>query len=156
MQLINYDLYDLYAFIVFFRSNPQKFPEYKDVVKQIINYINIQQNGEIKPNAIRKIIKSHLNYDDIILSWALVDNQYTANVSIIKNESYYNILTSVLNEMISSYTDTQRFYLLCDAVHNIPLLLADTKRPQKVIKTAIKDYRKNYNKTFLVNELKII
>lgn len=52
--------------------------------------------------------------------------------------------------------DSQRFYLLCDASHNIPLLLADTKNPKKAIKIMIKDYQKNYNKEFLLKELKKI
>ena len=91
---------------------------------------------------------------DDMLSWVLVNNKYTANTSIIKNLTSYKILASIFCEMLDTYNDTKRFYLLCDATHNIPLLLADEKNPKKIIKIMIKDYKKQYNSTFLTSELK--
>lgn len=79
---------------------------------------------------------------------------YTANVLVIKKESYYTVLSSVFEEMLDIYTDEQRLYLMCDAAHNIPLLLANENKPMPIINTMIKDYRKQYNKLFLVNEFK--
>ena len=56
--------------------------------------------------------------------------------------------------MLRVYENEQQFVQLCDAVHNISLILADAKKPEKVIKIMIKEYRENYNRDFLVDELK--
>ena len=56
--------------------------------------------------------------------------------------------------MLCVYENEQQFVQLCDAVHNIPLILADAKKPEKVIKIMIKEYREKYNRDFLVDELK--
>ena len=55
--------------------------------------------------------------------------------------------------MLRVYENEQQFVQLCDAVHNIPLILADEKN-EKVIKIMIKEYIENYNRDFLVDELK--
>ena len=55
--------------------------------------------------------------------------------------------------MLRVYENEQQLTQLCDAVHNIPLILADEKN-EKVIKIMIKEYRENYNHDFLVDELK--
>lgn len=86
--------------------------------------------------------------------WVTVDNIYTANLCIIKHISYYSILSAIFEEMLRVYENEQQFVQLCDAVHNIPLILADEKKPEKVIKIMIKEYRENYNRDFLVDELK--
>ena len=40
--------------------------------------------------------------------------------------------------MIKVYSDEQRLYLLCDASHNIPVILADVKKPEKAIKEMVR------------------
>ncbi|MGN1105579.1 MAG: hypothetical protein ACI4RH_02935 [Huintestinicola sp.] len=110
----------------------------------------------IEPNTIRKILRPFFDDNDDALSWVLINNAYTANISIIKPKAYYLILSAVFEEMLKVYSDEQRLYLLCDASHNIPLILADVKKPKKSIKEMVSDYRKQYNKNFLVNELKSI
>ncbi|MGN1101874.1 MAG: hypothetical protein ACI4RG_06745 [Huintestinicola sp.] len=110
-------------------------------------------NG-IEPNTIRKILRPYFKDNDEALSWVLVNNEYTANISIIKTEAYYLILSAVFEEMLKFYSNEQRLYLLCDTSHNIPVVLADIKKPEKAVKEMIGDYRKQYNKFFLANELK--
>lgn len=157
MLLINYDFYDLYALITFFRNNTEKYFAYDKAVQKIIYYIDLpSSNNGLEANIIRKILKPYFNAEDNFLSWVLVENKYTANIGIIKDKTYYDILSAVFKEMQQCINDSQRFYLLCDASHNIPLLLADTKNPKKAIKIMIKDYQKNYNKEFLLKELKKI
>lgn len=153
MLLTNYDFYDIYAYIVHFRSFPEKFKNYLIPTEQIISYINAPMKNELDNNTIRKIIRPFYNNGDNML-WVTVDNIYTANLYIIKHISYYNILSAILEEMLRVYENEQQFVLLCDAVHNIPLILADEKKPEKVIKIMIKEYRKQYNSFFLVDELK--
>lgn len=155
MYLINYDFYDLYALIVYFRSDPARFPCYIEPIRQIIDYLNAPvTDNEIIDNQIRRFISPYFDKQDEALSWVLVNNVYTANVFIIKKEAYYRVLSSVFEEMIGFYNDEERLYLLCDAAHNIPLLLADEQNPVPIINTMLADYKKYYNKLFLKNELK--
>lgn len=157
MHLINYDFYDLHALITFFRQNSERLSFYKRSVEEIICCIDIPtQNNGITANTIRKIIRPYIDTDDELLSWVLTDNQYTANVVIIKNEGCYRLLSAVFKEMLRCIDDSQQLYSLCDAAHNIPLILADDKKPQKAIKAMIKDYRNKYNSHFLSDELKSI
>ncbi|MCI7349204.1 MAG: hypothetical protein MSH60_00435 [Ruminococcus sp.] len=155
MHLINYDFYDLHALITFFRQKTERFSSYKKAFEEIICCIEMpMQNNGITANTIRKIIRPYIDSDDELLSWVLTDNMYTANVVIIKNEGCYRLLSAVFKEMLQFADDTQRLYSLCDAAHNIPLVLADDKKPQKAIKAMIKDYRNTQNKHFLSEELK--
>lgn len=156
MYLLNYDFYDLHALITFFRNNTAGFSRYKSSIEQIVQYIKAPAANGIEPNTIRKILRPYFDDNDDALSWVLVNNAYTANISIIKTEAYYLILSSVFEEMIKFYSNEQRLYLLCDASYNIPLILADIIKPEKAIKEMVSDYRKQYNKNFLVNELKSI
>ena len=55
--------------------------------------------------------------------------------------------------MIEHYNNSNRFFLLCDVVHNIPLILIDEAKPKKVINNMIKEYRRSYNNLFLKNEM---
>ena len=153
MLLTNYDFYDIYAYIVNFRSFPKKFKNYLIPTEQIISYMNAPIKNELENNTIRKIIRPFYNNGDSML-WVTVDNIYTATLCIIKHISYYNILSAIFEEMLRVYENEQQFVQLCDAVHNIPLILADEKKPEKVIKIMIKEYRENYNHDFLVDELK--
>lgn len=157
MRLINYDFYDLHALITFFRQNVERFSFYEKAVEEIICCIDMpMQNNGIAANTVRKIIRPFIDTDDKLLSWVLTDNQYTANVVIIKNEGCYRLLSTVFKEMLQCVDDSQRLYLLCDAAHNIPLVLADNTKPKKAINLMIKDYRNKYSKNFLSDELKTI
>ena len=153
MLLTNYDFYDLHAYIVNFRSFPEKFKNYLVPTEQIVSYINAPIKNNLEDNKIRKIIRPFYNSEDSML-WVTVDNVYTANLYIIKHISYYSILSAIFEEMLRVYENEQQLVQLCDAVHNIPLILADEKKPEKVIKIMIKEYRENYNHDFLVDELK--
>ena len=157
MYLLNYDFYDLHALFVFFRSKPDRFPHYRPAVEQLIGYIGepAVQNG-IDTNTVRKILQPFRSDDDDTLSWVDVNNEYTANIRIIKNQSCYDIIRAVLTEMTVCSEDTDRLYLLCDAVHNIPLILADEPKPSAALKACIAEYRSRYSKSFLSTEIKSI
>lgn len=157
MKLINYDFHDLYALITFFRSNPTK-TAYLPAIKKINQYLDSEpsQNG-IKLNTIRKILKPYTSAQDEQLSWVFTENKYTANIFVIKNDACYTIMSAIFRELLLCLgNDPERVYLLCDASHNIPLLLIDEKRPQKTIATMINEYRKRYNSEFLCEELKLL
>ena len=157
MYFINYDFYDIYALIVFFRSYPERFLHYRPAVQKIMEYIEkTAESNALDYNNIRKILKEYYDENDKFLSWVTVENQYTANIRIIKKEAVYRVLLKIMCEMTEYYTDKDRFYLLCDAVHNIPLVLADDAKPKKAINVMIQQYRKKYNNLFLKEELRLL
>lgn len=157
MYLINYDFYDLYSLIVFFRCKPKRFINYRSAVKEILNDMKKSaENHIIKDNTIRNKLKPYYNENDELVSWITVDNRYTANIKIIKNEPAYLIMSVILNEMLECCNDLERFHCLCDATHNVPLVLADEIKQKKIINGMIKEYRKKYNSLFLKDELKLL
>ena len=151
MYLINYDFHDIYSLIVFFRTWKDRFEHYKPALAKITEYIDSSAKNELDYNIVRKILRPYFVPEDSFLSWINTDNMYTANVFIVKKEVYYSAIKKIFNEMSEIYQDKQRLYLLCDAVHNIPLLFVEynKKLPKNAIKNMLKDYRKQYNKDFL-------
>lgn len=157
MYFLNHDFDDLHALIVYFRSEPTKVSEYINAIEQIISYLEAPiKNNVIDFNMVRRILRPYADMSNEVLSWITVDNEYTAHTFVVKNENYYKILEVILKEMIQCVQDNHRLWLLCDAVHNIPLLLVDLKKPKRAIKSMIKHYQKEYNKKFLTDELKEI
>lgn len=156
MYLINYDLYDLEALIVFFRSKPERLADYKSALNDIIDYIKKQQGHYGDHNNIRKIFRPYFCEIDEIISWVLVDNVYPANIYIIKHQVVYTIISAILCGMLDNYDDLSRLNLLCDAIHNIPSILIDEVKKKKIIKIMIKEYKKKYNPKFLNDELKLL
>ncbi len=155
MYLFNYDFDDLYALIVYFRSCTAEFPKYIKALEQIVSYVEAPMANNVELSSVRKILRPYINEEEEeILSWVLVENVYTAHIHIVKNEIYYRMLSAIFKEMIQCANDKQRLWLLCDATHNIPLVLVDLKKPKKAIKSMIKYYQKEYNKNFLIEELK--
>lgn len=140
MYLINYDLYDLEALIVFFRSKPERLADYKSALNDIIDYIKKPQGHYGDHNNIRKIFRPYFCEIDEIISWVLVDNVYPANIYIIKHQVVYTIISAIL----------------CDAIYNIPSILIDEVKKKKIIKIMIKEYKKKYNPKFLNDELKLL
>ena len=90
------------------------------------------------------------------LFWIWVENVYTGNVLTMKNEGYYRVLAAVFREMLVSIGDNQRLWRLCDATHNLPILLVECKAPKKGIKSMIRIYQVQYNRDFLEEELKAL
>ncbi len=154
MYLINYDFYDIHALITFFRNNPERFHTYKPALQKIITYIGTRQDHLLNDNNIRNILKPYYDESDEIISWVMVNNKYTANLIIIKKDYAYKIISSIFSEMMEHYDDSMRFNLLCDATHNLPIILVEKNKPKKTINLIIKEYRKKYNSLFLKNELK--
>lgn len=157
MRLLNYDFYDLYALVVFFRNDTDKISEYAEAIKQLIAYIEEPTGGnEIPCNTIRKILQAYINQEERGLFWIWVENIYTGNVLTVKNEGYYRILAAVFREMLCDISDSKRLWRLCDATHNLPTLLVECKEPKKGIKSMVRIYQVQYNKEFLVEELKAL
>ncbi len=149
MFLLNSDLFDLHALIVFFRNEPERFSDYIGAFEEISDHIRREPTDDnIKHNAIRNILKKY-SQGDGMLSWYLVNNAFSNNLIVIKDPAVYSLISGIFCEMAETYFDTDRFVMLCDAVNNVPVLLAQEPKLRKTIEKMIKPYRKNYNSRFL-------
>ena len=152
MFLTNYDLYDLYAVFVLIRAYPsdQANALAVDAVKEVLDAPRAQFGST---NAIRSRL-GHISELDRE-KWFFVDTQnvYTYMPPFLKDEKSYAILSACLTEMQEAMTmgEIDRIYDLADALHNIPLILAEGKKDQfRVIKRMISyAYRPKWNKDFL-------
>ena len=155
MHLINYDFYDLYAVIICVRSNPDD-KRLIPILDRITELIEAPQpNSGIEPNIVRKAIRHCGGTDVDGLSFANMDNVYTANIRIMKSPVHYKILSRIFRELSDSMSvSSERTATAADSFHNIPLLLADESKPKKTMTLGIKGYRTKYYPNFLVDELK--
>ena len=156
MLLINYDFYDIHRLICIVRSYPEEI-DYIPMLNSIIEYIEKgKENNGIDSNAVRQLITLYIDKPITALGWAFVNNAYTYNAKIIKEESRYVLLVEVLKEIVSALREknSDRAFMITDAVHNIPCALADDINPKKRIASEISEYRKRYNKDFLSSEIK--
>lgn len=154
MQLLNYDLYDLYALFVFLRAHPQRFAAYRQGVRQIAAHIAAPDLGVVDANSIRRCLRPCYAAEDSWLHWVLIDSEYAADVRVIRKEAYYPLLAAMLQEMLTCGDDPDRLQLLCDALHNVPLILTGEPQPLQHIQTEIGRYQDAYDPEFLRAELK--
>lgn len=155
MRLLNYDFYDLYALLVYFRADVDKVSEYAEAIERIIAYLDEPiQEKEIAFNSIRKVLQLYVSKTESALSWVWTENVYTGNVVLMKDVNSYCILKKVFQEILLAIGNNERLWSLCDATHNLPVVLANDKKSGKIIKSMVRIYQKKYNKYFLVEELK--
>ena len=156
MLLTNYDLYDLYAVFLLIRAYPSDQANALAVaaVKEIVD----APQGQLgRTNAIRTCLGNIPELDRE--KWFFIDtpNVYTWMPPILKDEKSYAILSACLEEMQKAMRsgNTDRIYDLADALHNIPLILAEGKKDQfRAIKQMISyAYRPKWNKNFLTGLL---
>ena len=157
MLLTNYDFYDIYWSIALMRSNGLGY-DYA-VSKSIKDVIDTEQKDNVvEINTIRNIL-SEVNelkkYEE--WQWIYTKNVYTYGVKIIKDDFAYQILSAMFEELLSCLKepDEGRIYDLKDALHNIPVILAEgNKHSKKRIAREISFYRSKWNKHFLKSLIK--
>lgn len=157
MKLLNYDFYDLYALLIFFRMETDKISEYAEAVEEIVACLEQPVFSNVSEcNTVRKILQKYVSEGEQGLLWIWTENIYTGNILTMKNTCYYRILAEVFREMLHNLGDNQRLWRLCDSTHNLPTLLVECKEPKKAIKSMIRTYQVEYNKEFLIQELKAL
>lgn len=111
----------------------------------------------IEDNQIRKAISTIEGLDSEFWSFAFHNNVYT-NQQVLKNPHIYDLLISVLRELLHQLQngDFKKAFDLADNVHCLPELIADNnfKVPKKFWKIFVKNYRKKWDKKFLRKEQK--
>ena len=156
MYLTPYDLYDIYAVLLLIRAYPADEANASAVsaVKEVIDAPPTQFS---RANAIRIRLGNISELDRE--KWFFIDTQnvYTWMPPVIRDERVYAILSACMAEMLEAVTlgETERIYDLADALHNIPIILAEGEKGKlRAVKRDIKReisyvYRPKWNKDFL-------
>ena len=153
---INYEFYDIHALLVYFRVRPEQLGQFVPALETLRGTMQPSEPPQMAEETVRVLLRSCWTPEDAALDWVEVDNRYTANIFVMKNAAHYALLAAVLQELLNCAGDEARTVLLCDAVHNIPLLLCDKPHPHRVIERYLSDYRKTYNKAFLKAECRAL
>lgn len=154
MGLLNYDLYDIYALIQFFRVHPER-ADYVPALRAAAAYLSESSDSGGDYNGVRKALRPYVDLREEMLAWAFVENVYTGGVRILKNPAYRPMLCAVLAEIEDALTDSdERTYEAAYACHNLPLLMAEDTLTKKAALFFTERYRKTYNGDFLCAECK--
>ena len=152
MLMLNFDFYDMYAVLVAFRANP-RCVQNTAITKSVISAIETpQKDNTIEDNSIRKALAGLEDIDQNFYRWIHTKNIYTYGHRIIKDALAYQIMTVSFSELLRCLNNGNfdQFQDLADALHNVPIILADkTRNTKRLIKKEISWYRKKWDKSFL-------
>ena len=152
MYMSVYDLYDIYAVIVYIRAYPDD-AKIKDIAKAVKRLIDKPQRENGDYNDVRRAISSIEGIDKKRWNWAFTENIYTYIPPDIRDEFTYRVLSLGFAEIIECIEsgDGERIYRVADAMHNVPIIFSqyDIKEAKKHIQREISFYRKEYNGEFL-------
>lgn len=158
MLLTNYDLYDICSVICSIRFFPMA-KENAEIVQKLINVINTEQiDNCIIDNAVRRRLTAVRFSDSEHWEWIKTLNAYSYGMRVIKNSEKYNILVNLLSELSYSIDSNNkgRIYDCADALHNVPIILADEKKNiKKQILMEIKNYSQKW-KSLIYQSIKLI
>lgn len=147
MLLINYDLYDIYAILCVIRLYPMA-SENEKIVQALLDIIKAKQTDNcIMDNIVRRTLASMDLYDEH-WEWIKTFNTYSYGVRIIKDIEKYNMLFNLLAELSDSIAskNKDRIYDCADALHNVPIILADGKKKiKRQILLEIESYAHKWN-----------
>ena len=152
MYLTPYDLHDIYAGFLLIRACPSD-DDNAVAVATVKELVDAERGVFSRANAVRVCLGRIPDLDRE--KWFFVDtiNVYTWMPPVIRDEAVYAILSACLEEMLTALGtgDRDRIYDLADAIHNIPVILAEGKKDRfRAIKREISYcYRSKWNKDFL-------
>lgn len=127
MLLINYDFHDMHYVLTMLRAYPKEVYN-KQVIQSIIYVLHAPQiDNTIDDNIIRKELRKIEKIDKDCFGWIYVDNIYTYGLKIIDNEFCYYFLEKAFRKLLecSVKEDYKQLEDLADALHNIPVFLAE-------------------------------
>ena len=152
MYLTPYDLHDIYAVFLLIRACPTD-DDNALAIATIKELVDAERGGFSRANAVRVCLGRIPDLDRE--KWFFIDtmNVYTWMPPVIRDETVYAILSACLAEMLTALRigDRERIYDLADAIHNIPVILAEGKNDKlRAIKREISYcYRPKWNRDFL-------
>jgi hypothetical protein len=151
-----YELYDIYAVIVYIRAYPNDAKN-AEIAKAVKSLLDEPKGDYGSLNSVRRAVSAVEGIDREHYAWAFTENIYTYMPPIIKDEFTYRVLLAGLGEIIYAIEsgDSERIYRAADAMHNVPIIFSkyDIKEAKKQIKREISFYRKEYNGEFLKDEI---
>ncbi len=152
MLMLNFDFYDIHAVLVAFRANPRSVQNTM-ITKAVISLIEAPQSDAIiDGNVIRGVLAELEDIDQDSYRLVYTRNVYTHGHRIIKEALAYQIMAVSFSELLKCLNNENfdKFQDLADALHNVPVILADkTKNTKLLIKKEISWYRKKWDKSFL-------
>ena len=152
MYLTPYDLHDIYAVFLLIRACPTD-DDNALAIATIKELVDAERGDFSRANAVRVCLGRIPDLDRE--KWFFIDtmNVYTWMPPVIRDETVYAILSACLAEMLTALRigDRERIYDLADAIHNIPVILAEGKNDKlRAIKREISYcYRPKWNRDFL-------
>ena len=127
-----------------------------EIIKAVLEVLTTSQSDNTTDdNIIRKKLRTIKAIDKEDFRWVYVDNIYTYGWKFIEDEKCYSSLVNGFQMMLeySLLEDFQRVEDLADALHNVPIFLADgCKNFKKTVKIQFAHYNKTYS-TDLLKEL---
>ena len=156
MLLLNYNLHDLYRLFTSLRADPEKFSNYIDGVRSILDLIEAPDRTVSDPDSFRRCLRPGHTPRDAMFHWVQAVNASDVPVCIIREEAYRPLLSAMLRELLMHEDDPHRIHWLCDALHNIPMALVTDPSPADRIRAEIGFYQEMYDPDFLAAELKAL
>lgn len=152
MYLTGHDLHDLYHLLCCFRAAPADLASCRAALERLLVHIGSPASGDPEPGVIRHMLRPCVPDSSVIWSWVHLDAD-RSSVQVMKRSAPYRVLTAILEEILRCGDDPDQLYLLCDATHNIPLILADPGRHHMPFDDMLSPYRPLYSPHFLQREL---
>lgn len=149
MESIYNDIFDIHSMIACFRVLPERVGAYLPALREISDKLAKASPSE---GFVRSALRGYFDKNDDILSWVCGDKPDDGRRAELSGE-YCAVLSRVISEMAECHGDRGREYLLCDCVHNFPLMMADGEFQHKSADDMLRDYRRKYDKDFLENEM---
>lgn len=156
MLLLNCNLHDLYRLFTSLRADPEKFPRYREGVSHMLDLIEAPDRTVSDPDSFRRCLRPGHTPNDAMFSWVQAVNASDTPVSIICQEAYRPLLSAMLRELLMHEDDLHRIHWLCDALHNVPLVLVTDPSPADRIRAEVGFYQEMYDPDFLAEELKAL
>lgn len=148
MLLFNYDFYDIYAVLIELRNKPDASYnlEVIDCVRDVLS--KPQTSNCVESNIVRKALRNIKTLDSRRFAWVYADNIYTYyGIGVIKEDFCYRFLHRAFEELslCAEKKEAERLEDLADALHNIPIYIAEgCKNLKKTAKVEFSYYNKKY------------
>ena len=121
MESIYNDIFDIHSMMVCFRVLPERVGAYLPALREISDKL---AKASLSEGFVRSALRGYFDKNDDILAWVCGDKPDDGRRAELSGE-YCAVLSRVISEMAECHGDRGREYLLCDCVHNFPLMMAD-------------------------------
>lgn len=127
----------------------------------VINVLKNRHNNH-EQNQFRVALQSISARDrEELYNFSLVENKYCYfPLSFLKNEKIYLVLIKACEQLFEAVNEKnqEKIYDLADCLHNLPIFITENRYtiPNKYWKNEVNYYRKKWDKTFLIEEQKLL